>query len=133
MSGEVRSKKLKRLVTVQRHLEKMAESDLAATSRQRIEVGDQMDTVIDAIGNMDNAIHRAFSHNYSERFSRLMVKDQQLAGMQVVQENRVLRERTKGDRLEENMDEARSLEDREAADNEIYDMIELKIATQTVG
>ncbi|MCY1664686.1 hypothetical protein [Rhizobium sp. SL86] len=124
--GQPRSKKLKRLVALQRHVEKMVEGELADTTRQRTEVGEQMDMVIGAIGSMA-PVHMQFSKGYSERFSRLMVKDKQLSGVQQVQEARILRERTKGDRLEEQMQEARGLEDREKEDNAVYDLLEIML------
>ncbi|MBP2548036.1 hypothetical protein J2858_000929 [Neorhizobium galegae] len=111
---------------MQRHLEKMAEGELAATSVQRVEVGQQMDLVIEAIGSM-TPLHMQFSRNYSERFGRLMIKDKQLAGVQQVLEARVIRERTKGDRLEEHMKDARMDEDRERDDNAIYDLLEMTL------
>ncbi|MBB4064147.1 hypothetical protein [Gellertiella hungarica] len=123
-----RSDKLKRLVAVQRHLEKIAESDLAATTRQREEVNQTMDVVLDAIGSLDS-LHRMFAQHYAERFSRLTIQDAQLAGMQNLHERRVLKERTKAERLEEHMVEARSDEDREADDNAIYDLIDLQVAS----
>ena len=126
-----RSDKLKRLVAVQRHLEKIAESDLAATTRQRQEVSQTMEAVLDAIGSLDS-LHRIFSQHYAERFSRLTIQDAQLAGMQNLHERRVLKERTKGDRLEEHMQEARGEEDREADDNAIYDLIDLTTASSKV-
>lgn len=126
-----RSEKLKRLVAVQRHLEKIAESDLAATTRQRQEVSQTMEVVLDAIGSLDS-LHRIFSQHYSERFSRLTIQDSQLAGMQNLHERRVLKERTKGDRLEEHMEDARVDEDREADDNALYDLIDLTTASSKV-
>ncbi|MBA4785636.1 MAG: hypothetical protein H2046_07715 [Rhizobiales bacterium] len=127
MAEQNRSKKLKRLVTVQRHLEKMAESDLAATTRHREEVAQSMEVVIEAIGSMD-PVHRQFSHNYAERYGRLRIKDQQLENVQQFQENKVLKERTKGDRLDEHMKDAQDLEDREASDQAIYDLLEITLA-----
>ena len=122
-----RSDKLKRLVAVQRHLEKIAESDLAATTRQRQEVNQTMEVVMDAIGSLDS-LHRMFAQHYAERFSRLSIQDAQLAGMQNLHERRVLKERTKAERLEEHMLEARGDEDREEADNAIYDLIDLQVS-----
>ena len=125
MGPESRSRKLKRLVNVQRQLERMAESDLAATARQRREVAESMEVVIEAIGAMDG-VHRLFAQNYSERFGKLTLRDQQLTGVQRMQEIRVLRERTKGDRLEGHMKEARMEEDRLQADESIYDLIDMQ-------
>ncbi|MBP1842167.1 hypothetical protein J2046_000411 [Rhizobium petrolearium] len=126
-----RSDKLKRLVAVQRHMEKMAENELAATTRHRAEVNQSMEDVIGAIGSME-PIHRQFSQHYAERFGRLTMKERQLAGIQQLQEMKVLKERTKADRLEENMKEARDHEDREAADDAISELIEITLGVQMI-
>ena len=125
-----RSDKLKRLVNVQRHLEKIAEMDLANTTRQRQEVGETMEVVAGAINSLD-PLHRSFSRHYSGRYSRLEQQDQMLTNVQQMHEMRVVRERTKGDRMEEHRKEARAAEEREAADNSIYDLIDQHIAYKT--
>ncbi|MBB3162122.1 hypothetical protein HFO55_18580 [Rhizobium leguminosarum] len=128
MIEKKRSQKLKRLLSVQRHIERMAENDLAETSRQRVEVNVAMDDVILALGSMD-PVHHAFSQNYADRFGRLSIKDQQLTGMQQIHEMRLARERAKGDRFEEGMKEALEAERREADDNAVYDVIDQQFAT----
>jgi hypothetical protein len=128
MIEKKRSQKLKRLLSVQRHIERMAENDLAETSRQRVEVNAAMDDVILALGSMD-PVHHAFSQNYADRFGRLTIKDQQLTGMQQIHEMRLARERAKGDRFEEGMKEALEAERREADDNAVYDVIDQQFAT----
>ncbi|EJT02689.1 hypothetical protein [Rhizobium sp. CCGE 510] len=128
MMEKNRSQKLKRLLSVQRHIERMAENDLAETSRQRVEVNAAMDDVILALGSMD-PVHHAFSQNYADRFGRLSIKDQQLTGMQQVHEMRLARERAKGDRFEEGMKEALEAERREADDSAVYDVIDQQFAT----
>ena len=127
-----RSDKLKRLVSVQRHLEKMAEIDLANTTRQREEVSDTMEVVAGAINSLD-PIHRGFSRHYSGQYSKLQQQEQMLANVQQMHEMRVVRERTKGDRMEEHRKEARDAEEREAADNSIYDLIDQHIAYKGNG
>lgn len=122
-----RSDKLKRLVSVQRHLEQMAEMDLAATTQQRQEVTETMDAVAGAISSL-NPVHRNFSGIYAAQIGKLRHKDVMLAGVQQMHEMRIMRERTRGDRLEEQMRDARSAEDREAADNAVYDLIDQFIA-----
>ena len=107
MGPNKKSDKLKRLVAVQRHMERMAESDLGITA-QRIE---------------ENA------QNYADRFDRLSNTDKQLHGLQQVQEMKLMRERAKGDRLEENMKDARDHEERQRDDDAIYDLIDLQFAT----
>ena len=128
MAEKTRSEKLKRLVAVQRHLEQMAEYDLAETNRQRAEVSQSIDTVVTALGSMDPS-HRAFSQSYADRFERLSTKDKQLTGMEQLHEMRLQQERAKGDRLEESMKDALEEERREADDNAVYDIIDQKSAT----
>lgn len=128
MAEKTRSEKLKRLVAVQRHLEQMAEYDLAETNRQRAEVSRSIDAVVTALGSID-PIHRAFSQNYADRFERLSTRDKQLTGMEQLHEMRLQQERAKGDRLEESMKDALEEERREADDNAVYDIIDQKFAT----
>ncbi|MCA1969283.1 MAG: hypothetical protein LDL42_09135 [Rhizobium sp.] len=128
MGPTKKSEKLKRLVTVQRHMERMAESDLAVTAKRREENAASMATVMEAIGSLE-PVHRLFAQNYADRFDRLSNSDKQLASLQYGQEIKLLRERAKGDRLEEHMKDARLHEDREADDNAIYDLVDLKFAT----
>lgn len=128
MAPKSKSEKLKRLLSVQRHIERMAENDLAATSRQRAEVSQSMDTVMEAIGSLD-PVHRLFAQNYADRFNRLSTADKQLAGLQQLQENKVLREGVKADKLEENMKDAREQEQRERDDEAIYDFVDMRFAT----
>ncbi len=118
-----RSEKLKRLVAVQRHLEQMAESELAETARQRRDLAETIDVVVDAMGSA-SPLHAMFSGHYASQLGRLAQKDQMLLGIQQVHETRVLKERAKGDRLEENMKDARVLEDRTDDDNAIYDLVD---------
>jgi hypothetical protein len=126
MAPQTRSEKLKRLVKVQRHLEQMAESELANTTRARREVQENMDAVVEAIGSMA-PVHQIFASLYSGQISRLTAKDQHFENLQMIQENRIVRERAKGDRLEENMKDARDFENREAEDNTIYDLIDQRV------
>lgn len=128
MGPTKKSEKLKRLVNVQRHMERMAESDLAVTAKRREENAASMISVMAAIGSLE-PLHRLFAQNYADRFDRLSNADKQLASLQHGQEVKILRERAKGDRLEENMKDARVREDREADDNAIYDLIDMTFAT----
>jgi hypothetical protein len=123
-----KSDKLKRLVAVQRHMERMAESDLGITAQRIEENARSMETVMEAIGSLD-PLHRLFAQNYADRFDRLSNTDKQLHGLQQVQEMKLMRERAKGDRLEENMKDARDHEERERDDDAIYDLIDLQFAT----
>ena len=129
MGPNKKSDKLKRLVAVQRHMERMAESDLGITAQRIEENARSMDTVMDAIGSLE-PLHRLFAQNYADRFDRLSNTDKQLHGLQQVQEMKLMRERAKGDRLEENMKDARDHEERQRDDDAIYDLIDLHFDTQ---
>jgi len=124
MASDKRSDKLKRLVTVQRHMEKMAEVELADTTRARTEVAQSMESTLEAMNSLE-PVHQTFSRHYQGRYGRLVVQDRQLEGVQHFQENKVLKEKTKADRLEDRMHVSRDLEDREADDNAIYDLLEI--------
>ncbi|KPF42031.1 hypothetical protein [Rhizobium sp. AAP43] len=128
MGPQKKSDKLKRLVAVQRHMERMAESDVRLTRSRIEENAASMDTVMNAIGSLD-PLHRMFAQNYADRFDRLAATDKQLHSLQHVQEMKVMRERAKGDRLEENMKEARAQEDRKGEDDAIYDLLDIRYAT----
>ncbi|THK38014.1 hypothetical protein EHS39_10970 [Ensifer sp. MPMI2T] len=129
---KTRSEKLKRLVAVQRHLERMAESEFTETARQRAVLAETIDAVVDAMGSA-HPMHRVFSGHYASHLGRLVQKDQMLIGIQQVHEARMLRERAKGDRFEEHMKDARLAEDREAADNAILDLIDQHLAPPASG
>ncbi len=128
MGPQKKSDKLKRLVAVQRHMERMAENDLGITAQRIEENARSMETVMEAIGSLD-PLHRLFAQNYADRFDRLSNTDKQLHGLQQVQEMKLMRERAKGDRLEENMKDARDHEERERDDDAIYDLIDIQFAT----
>ena len=105
-----------------------ATSDAAAARRSALaakERGqrDLMDAVVDAINSL-NPVHRTFSRHYSGHYNKLQQQDQMLSNVQQMHEMRVVRERTKGDRMEDRMKEAREAEDRVAADDSIYDLID---------
>ena len=129
MAKQSRSEKLDRLVKVQRHLERMAEVELAAATRARGEIQENLVAVVDAIGSLE-PIHQIFAGLYSGQISRLTAKDQHLETLQQIHENKMTRERAKGDRLEENMKQAREQETREADDLAVYDIIDQQIAVK---
>ena len=132
MANQKRSEKLERLVKMQRHLERMAENELAATTRARSEVQENLSAVVDAIGSM-SPIHQIFSGLYSNQIGRLTAKDQHLETVQQIHENRMLRERTKGDRLDEKRSEVLEDERREAEDQEIFDLMDQRILLESYG
>jgi len=127
MADQTRSGKLKRLVKVQRHLEHMAENDLATTTRARAEVADDIEAVVEAIGSV-NSIHQLFASLYSAQISRLTAKDQHLQNVQKAQEQKIMREKAKGDRLESKARVARDFEDNEAQEKSIQEILDIRMA-----
>jgi hypothetical protein len=122
-----RSQKLQRLVKVQRHLEHMAENELAVTSRARAEIDESMTAVVAAIGSVDS-VHQLFASIYSSQISRLTAKDQHLATVQQIQEQKILRERAKADRLSEQAKDARDVEQRDAEERTIFEILDQQLA-----
>lgn len=127
MADLPRSKKLQRLVKVQRHLEHMAENDLAATTRLRAEVAEDLDVVVEAIGSVDS-IHQLFASLYSSQISRLTAKDQHLENVQKAQEQKIMREKAKADRLEDKAKHARDHEDGERQEQSIQELLDIRLA-----
>lgn len=126
MADQTRSGKLQRLVKVQRHLEHMAENELAATSRARAQVAEDIEAVVEAIGSVDT-IHHLFASIYSGQISRLTAKDQHLETMQQVQEQKILREKAKADRLEAKAVLARGAEDEASQESAIQELLDIHL------
>lgn len=125
--AENRSHKLERLVRVQRQIERMAENELAHTLRERMVAESSQEALIDALGSLD-IVHRAMAGSYTVRFSPLENRIKQLSGVQVMQERRVLTEKTKADRLAETASKAVESEEREAADESLLDLLDASLA-----
>ena len=100
-----RAGKLKRLVRVQRQIERVAEIELAVILRERAIVDDTRTALVDALGSL-SPLHQAMATHYTKRFSGLETRDRRLTGMQAMQEKRVLTEKTKADRLKDQAREA---------------------------
>lgn len=121
--AEARSKKLERLVRVQRQIERMAENDLALVLKERAAADISRENLVGALGSLD-PVHRAMAGEYARSFANLEGRIRQLSGFQAVQEKRVLTERTKADRLAESAIKAAGMEAREAEDENLLDLID---------
>jgi len=127
MADQSKSKKLDRLAKVQGHLKKMAENELALTTRERNELTEKIDALSGYLTSFD-PIHQDMLKHYVMRHSRLKARDVRLESIQQAQENQVLRETKKGEKLLEKRDDAREDEARERDDNSIYELIDLQIS-----
>ena len=77
MIEKKRSDKLKRLVAVQRHLEKMAEYDLAETARQRREQGNPAAKLLQKLIGLEAKMKQ---YEQGERFIEVVERDTVLDG-----------------------------------------------------
>ncbi len=123
----LKSKKLNRLAKVQGHIKKMAENELAITTRERNEVSEKIEALSGYLNSLD-PLHQQMLKHYVVRHERLLVRDVRLENIEKAQEQQVLKETKKGERLEEKRDAAREDEQRVREDNSIYEMIDLQLA-----
>ncbi|WP_296097709.1 hypothetical protein [uncultured Agrobacterium sp.] len=130
MADLSKSKKLDRLVKVQGHLKKMVENELAITTRERTELAERIEELTGYLITYD-PLHQDMLKHYVMRHSRLMARDVRLEAIQQVQENQLLKETKKGEKLEDKRDSAREDEARERDDNSIYELVDLQISLKS--
>lgn len=130
MADLSKSKKLDRLVKVQGHLKKMVENELAITTRERTELAGRIEELTGYLTTYD-PLHQDMLKHYVMRHSRLMARDVRLESIQQVQENQLLKETKKGEKLEDKRDSAREEEARERDDNSIYELVDLQISLKS--
>ncbi|WP_136659691.1 hypothetical protein [Nitratireductor sp. XY-223] len=99
---EKRARNLRRLAALQRQLHKLAESELAETNRQRIAVGEQIARLVEVMGGLSQ-VHRLFPQLYARQMVKLKSRESTLTAQAQLQEQKVLRERTKQDRIGEHL------------------------------
>lgn len=124
---QLKSKKLDRLAKVQGHLKKMAENELAITTRERNDLAEKIDTLTGYLTSLD-PLHQQMLKHYASRHGRLTSRDVRLEAIQQAQETQILKETKKGERLEEKRDAARADELRVREDNSVYELIDLQMS-----
>ncbi len=130
MADLSKSKKLDRLVKVQGHLKKMVENELAIT-HPRADRACRTDRGAHRLSDHYDPLHQDMLKHYVMRHSRLMARDVRLEAIQQVQENQLLKETKKGEKLEDKRDSAREDEARERDDNSIYELVDLQISLKS--
>ncbi len=123
----LKSKKLSRLVKVQGHLKQMAENELAITTRERTELAEKIETLSGYVTSLD-PLHQQMLKHYAMRHGRLLSRDVRLEAIEKGQEQQVVKETKKGERLEEKRDAARADELRVQEDNSVYELIDLQMS-----
>jgi hypothetical protein len=124
MKDADRASRLKRLAQLQRKVESIARMELGELSRERAAVAERMTALVEALASPD-PIHSGFSKLYGGQLGRLKLFDQQLSGRIRIQEGRVSSERSKADRLDDGARRANELQQREAQDNAVYDILDM--------
>lgn len=126
MVADARTKRiggLQRLVALQRQLQKLAEADLAHALREREEVRQAIENLVNAMSGMSTP-HRLFPHLYARQLSTLKTRDQVLAGQVELHKARINTERTRGDRVGHKLDQANLDSDRHTDDEALFDLLD---------
>lgn len=114
---------LRRLVALQRQLQRLAEADLAQANREREEVCSAIENLVEAMSGM-SATHRLFPHLYARQLSTLKARDQMLAGQIDLHRARLNTERTRGDRVDHKLDQVNQDNERHFDEEALFDMLD---------
>lgn len=114
---------LQRLVSLQRQLQRLAEADLAHANRERDEVRQAIENLVEAMSGM-SAPHTLFPHLYARQLSTLKARDQVLAGQVELHKTRINTERTRGERVGHKLDQANLDSERHFDDEALFDMLD---------
>lgn len=125
-----RADKLKRLLRVQRQVEGMAENDLALSLRELARIDDERKVLIRATGS-SNPVHQVMAPFYTRRFTGLEAKSQRLGEIRRMLEQRVLKERAKTEKIEDSARNQAELEERQADDEKLFDLIDTVLAMRS--
>ncbi|WP_419909699.1 hypothetical protein [Hoeflea sp.] len=120
---EKRARNLRRLAALQAQLHRLAETELAETNRQRIAVDAQIAHLVEVMGALSQ-VHRLFPELYARQLDKLKSRERTLAAQARIQEQKVLRERTKEERIGEHLADARDEADRLRDDEVLLDLLD---------
>lgn len=120
---EKRARNLQRLAALQSQLHKLAETELAETNRQRIVLGEQIAHLVEVMGGLSQ-VHRLFPELYARQLDKLKSRERALTAQAQIQEQKVLRERTKQERLGEHLATASAEVERMREDEGLLDLLD---------
>ena len=120
---EKRARNLQRLAALQSQLHKLAETELAETNRQRIVLGEQIAHLVEVMGGLSQ-VHRLFPELYARQLDKLKSRERALTAQAQIQEQKVLRERTKQERLGEHLATASAEVERIREDEGLLDLLD---------
>lgn len=121
--AEKKSKRLLRLVEIQRQKEKIADSDLALVLAEQRYTDDGVTSVVDALGNF-TPVSMVMANHYVKRLSSLEVKKRKLDKHRDILERNKLTESVKADRISERVVQAQAGEAREQEEEDLQDLID---------
>ena len=118
-----RSKRLQRLVDIQRKKEKVAENDLALVLAEKHKTRESIETTISSLGDF-SPINLVMTGHYSKRLLSLEKKIGQLdKHCNILQINKQT-ESVKADRMADKVKQAKIIEAREDEGEELHDLID---------
>ena len=120
---EKRARNLRRLAALQNQLHKLAETDLAETNRQRIVLADQIAHLVEVMGGLSQ-VHRLFPELYARQLDRLKSRERTLTAQAQIQEQKVLHERTKQERIGDHLAAASAEAERMREDEGLLDLLD---------
>ncbi|MCU7488706.1 hypothetical protein Q7M76_03410 [Candidatus Liberibacter asiaticus] len=127
-----KSRALYKIITAQCCIKSIAESNLAYTISERKKINILREKLKDSI-NSTALMNPALASHYLKFYHSLSQNDQKMASLQLVQENTLLSEKIKIDRLTEMKDETYLLEERQYDDENNNDNIEQRILFNAVS
>ncbi|MEW7007046.1 hypothetical protein [Lentilitoribacter sp. EG35] len=121
--AEKKSKRLLRLVEIQRQKEKIVENDLALVLAEQRYTEDGVTSIIGALGDF-TPVNMVMAGHYAKRLSSLETKKEKLNKHRGLLEKNKLTESVKADRISEKVIVAQSDEAREQEEEDLQDLID---------
>lgn len=121
--AEKKSKRLLRLVQIQRQKEKIVENDLALVLAEQRYTDDGVTSVVEALGDF-TPVNMVMAGHYSKRLSSLETKKVKLDKHRNILERNKLTESIKADRISEKVIAAQSDEARDQEEEDLQDLID---------
>lgn len=121
--AEKKSKRLLRLVQIQRQKEKIVESDLALVLAEQRYTDDGVTSIVSALGDF-TPVNMIMAGHYAKRLSSLEAKKGKLSIHRDILEKNKLTESVKADRIFEKVIAAQSDEAREQEEEDLQDLID---------
>lgn len=121
--AEKKSKRLLRLVEIQRQKEKIVDSDLALVLAEQRYTDDGVTSIISALGDF-TPVNMVMAGHYAKRLSSLEIKKEKLGKHRDILEKNKLTESVKADRIFEKVIVAQSDEAREQEEEDLQDLMD---------